>query len=203
MRFKFYYWVYNKSLPHQFCDDVIKHCKTLQSQKALIGNKKHRKQSNKIRNSEVVFLSDYWIYKELHPYIRDANENAGWNFQWDYSEACQFTEYTKGQHYEWHYDMFKESYNNPKNENLHGKTRKLSIVVSLSDEKDYEGGDLEFYFGDFKFRGDEKNDFVIPKEMKNKGSIIVFPAFIYHRVTPVTKGTRYSLVNWNLGNPYV
>ena len=39
MRFKFYYWVYDKSLPHQFCDDVIKHCKTLQSQKALIGNK--------------------------------------------------------------------------------------------------------------------------------------------------------------------
>ena len=38
--------------------------------------------------------------------------------------------------------------------------------------------------------------------MKNKGSIIVFPSFIFHRVTPVTKGIRYSLVNWNVGQPY-
>ncbi len=201
MRFKFYYWVYDKSLPHQFCDDVIKHCKTLQSQKALIGNKKHHKQSSKIRNSEVVFLSDHWIYKELHPYIHDANEKAGWNFQWDASEACQFTKYKKGKHYDWHYDMFKDPFNTT-NTNIKNKIRKLSAVIFLSDGKDYKGGDLEFYFGDFKFRGNEKNDFVIPKEMKNKGSIIVFPAFIYHRFTPVKKGTRYSLVNWNVGQPY-
>ena len=201
MRFKYYYWVYDKSLPPQFCDDIIKHCKTLQSKKALVGDKTDRKQNNKIRNSEVVFLSEYWIYKELHPYIHDANKSAGWNFQWDASEACQFTKYEKGKHYDWHFDMFKDPFNTT-NIHIKNKIRKLSAVISLSDKKDYKGGNLEFYFGDFKFKGNKKNDLVIPKEMKNKGSIIVFPSFIFHRVTPVTKGTRYSLVNWNVGQPY-
>ena len=159
MRFKYYYWVYDKSLPPQFCDDIIKHCKTLQSKKALVGDKTDRKQNNKIRNSEVVFLSEYWIYKELHPYIHDANKSAGWNFQWDASEACQFTKYEKGKHYDWHFDMFKDPFNTT-NIHIKNKIRKLSAVISLSDKKDYKGGNLEFYFGDFKFKGNKKNDFV-------------------------------------------
>ena len=45
------------------------------------------------RNSDLVWLNDTWIYKELHPYIHEANRNAGWNFEWDRSESCQFTKY--------------------------------------------------------------------------------------------------------------
>ena len=40
------------------------------------------------------------------------------------------------------------------------------------------------------------------KEARVKGSVIVFPSFVWHRVAPVTKGTRYSLVIWNLGFPF-
>ena len=56
----------------------------------------------------------------------------------------------------------------------------------------------------FDFRNSDKGKNVknVP-EFRKKGSIIVFPSFIYHRVTPVTEGTRYSLVTWNLGYPYV
>ena len=60
------------------------------------------------------------------------------------------------------------------------------------------GGDLEF---DLRYQ--EKPKIVICKELKNKGSMVVFPSFVWHRVKPVTEGTRYSLVAWNLGQPYV
>jgi PKHD-type hydroxylase len=73
------------------------------------------------------------------------------------------------------------------------------VTLSLSDEKDYSGGELEF---DFK-NNDKKNRVSKCKEIKTKGSIIVFPSFVWHRVCPVTKGERNSLVIWNLGNPFV
>ena len=49
---------------------------------------------------------------------------------------------------------------------------------------------------------DEAKHLKQAKEILPKGSIIVFPSFVWHRVKPVTKGTRYSLVMWNLGYPF-
>ena len=50
------------------------------------------------------------IYKEIQPYIHQANNNAGWNFDWDYSESCQFTIYKKKQYYDWHCDSWDKPY---------------------------------------------------------------------------------------------
>ena len=75
---------------------------------------------------------------------------------------------------------------------------KLSIVITLVDGSEYEGGDLEMNFR-HKNKVDEIKKIT---EIREKGSVIVFPSFIWHRVTPVTAGTRYSLVNWNLGFPF-
>ena len=66
----------------------------------------------------------------------------------------------------------------------------------LSDPKDFEGGDLEFY--DYSPPG-KKNKILKTNDIKQKGTIITFPSFIIHRVLPVTKGTRYSLVVWHTG----
>ena len=49
---------------------------------------------------------------------------------------------------------------------------------------------------------DENKHVLTVKEILPKGSIVVFPSFVWHRVQPVTKGTRYSLVIWNLGYPF-
>jgi PKHD-type hydroxylase len=136
----------------------------------------------------------------LHPYINEANKNAGWNFQWDWSEACQFTIYKKNQFYDWHADSWEKSYDDPSNLNTNGKIRKLSMTLSLSDENDYEGGDLEF--DPRNYHNIKNSKTLICKEVKPKGSLVVFPSFVYHRITPVTKGTRYSLVMWNLGHPF-
>ena len=71
--------------------------------------------------------------------------------------------------------------------------------MSLADGNEYEGGDLEF---DLRNRGDSQSVIQTSKEARVKGSVIVFPSFVWHRVAPVTKGTRYSLVIWNLGFPF-
>ena len=141
-----------------------------------------------------------WIYNEIQPYVQTANTNAGWNFQWDYSESCQFTKYEKGQFYDWHCDGWDRPYQRQQGDPSNGKIRKLSVTVALSDPKDYKGGELEFDFRNMD--PDKKRNVVKCKEILPKGSLVVFPGFVWHRVCPVKKGSRHSLVIWNLGWPY-
>ena len=73
-------------------------------------------------------------------------------------------------------------------------------MVSLSNSDDYEGGELEF---DFRNLDPNQKQVIVPcKEIMERGSIVVFPSHLWHRVQPVTKGIRYSLVLWNLGHPF-
>ena len=155
------------------------------------------------RKSDVVWLHDEaWIYKEIHPYINIANEQAGWNFDWHQSEACQFTKYKVNQHYDWHCDSWHKPYDRP-GTNIHGLIRKLSVTCQLTDGSEYEGGELQFDVKDYEpHMRDEEKHLITAKEILPKGSIIVFPSFVWHRVQPVTNGTRYSLVLWNLGYPF-
>ena len=204
-----YYYYFKSAIPIRICDDIVRYGKSLQDGMATTGgygdpkklNKDQIKDLKKKRDSDVVWMSDQWIYKEIHPYIHKANEAAGWNFQWDWSESCQFTKYNKGQYYDWHCDGFDQPYvrENP-NAQDHGKIRKLSATISLSDPKEYKGGELEF---DFRNKDPHKKPNIRKcTEILPKGSLVVFPGFVWHRVCPVKKGTRYSLVIWNLGWPF-
>jgi PKHD-type hydroxylase len=209
MNLKNYYWYFKSALSDKFCDDLIAYGKQQQDQLALTGElskkeitkltKKEIKDLKKSRNSNVAWLSDRWIYDAIQPFVNQANANAGWNVQWDWSEACQFTKYSPGQFYDWHCDSWLDPYNS-QDPNINGKIRKLSVTCSLSDPKDYKGGELEFSFRDQN--PEKKEKLKICSEIKPRGSIVVFPSFVWHRVKPVTKGTRYSLVIWNLGHPY-
>jgi len=200
-----YYWYFKSAIPERICDDIVKYGKQLQDQMAVTGgyggrklNAKQTKDLKKKRNSNIVWINDRWVYKEIHPYVHQANENAGWNFQWDWSESCQFTKYKKNQHYDWHCDSWSTSYKEAGTYN--GKIRKLSSILILSDPKDYSGGDLEFDFRNAD--PDKKRNVKVCKDIKCKGSLIVFPSFVWHRVNPVKKGIRYSLVSWHLGKPF-
>jgi len=207
MNLQNYYYYFKSAIPPKICDEIIKFGLEQKSQIALTGivkdddnpTEEEIKELSSLRKSDVVWMDGAWIYKEIHPYIETANAEAGWNFDWDFSEACQFTIYEKNQYYGWHYDSAPEPYDDPNNLNRHGKIRKLSVTISLSDESDYEGGDFEF---DFRNNDGEKNQSSVCKEIRPKGSIVVFPSFVRHRVKPVTSGTRYSLVIWNLGKPF-
>ena len=169
-----------------------------------------------IRDSNISWLSDQWIYDLIWPWVDKANISSGWHYDFDYAEPAQFTIYNKDQFYGWHSDG-PNDYNSvkrreipgvydknhcdtglftPINE-LMGKVRKLSITLMLSDPNNYEGGNLKFDRGEhIKNRYEE-----ISGGMVNQGSIVVFPSYKYHCVTPVTKGTRYSLVVWFNGRP--
>ena len=83
-----YYWWFESVIPSRICDDIAKYGKQLQDQMAVTGgfgdkklNKNQIKDLKKKRNSNIVWMSDRWIYKEIQPYIHQANANAGWNFQ--------------------------------------------------------------------------------------------------------------------------
>ena len=209
MQLQNYYWYFKSALPERICDDIIKYSLSKNESMARTGgydNKKLnedeiRNLKNK-RNSDVVWLNEGWIYKELQPYIHKANKKAGWNFEWDRSESCQFTKYKHNQYYDWHCDSWAKPYDKP-NSPDNGKIRKLSMTCQLTDGSEYKGGELEFDFRNYDPNmRDEFKHLKQAKEILPKGSIIVFPSFVYHRVKPVTKGTRYSLVMWNLGYPF-
>jgi PKHD-type hydroxylase len=202
-----YYWYFTGALSSKFCDEVIKYAKEKQEELALTGlldpskklSNKELQDLKKYRNSNIVWLNDQWIYNEIYPYIHNANKSSGWNFQWDWSESCQFTKYAKGQFYDWHCDSWESPYENTNDKNFYNKIRKLSVTVSLTDPSEYKGGELEF---DFRNNVNGKPNIRKCKEILPKGSICVFPSFVWHRVTPVTSGTRYSLVIWNIGHPF-
>jgi PKHD-type hydroxylase len=210
MNLENYYWWFKSAVPIRICDDIVKYGLEHQDDVAVTGelgrgrdfkkqplNKKELKDLKKKRDSNIVWMSDRWIYKEIQPYVHKANKNAGWNFNWDYSEACQFTKYKPGQYYDWHCDSWEKPYTEG---NTKGKIRKLSVTLSLSDEKEYSGGELEF---DFRNKDPHrKRNIHICKDILPKGSLVVFPSFVWHRVKPVTKGIRYSLVVWNVGHPF-
>ena len=212
MNLKNYYYYFQSALSPKLCDEIISYGKQHQSQMAVTGgfenkngnlSKKDLKNLQKKRKSDVVWLNDEWIYKEIHPYIHEANKSAEWNFDWNYSESCQFTKYGVGQYYGWHCDSWDVPYNDPNDLTKHGKIRKLSVTISLNDPSEYVGGNLEFDFrNQVDWERNKKKTIKSCEEIRPRGSIIVFPSFVWHRVSPVTSGTRYSLVIWNLGYPW-
>lgn len=207
MNLENYYWYFESAIPSSICDEIVKTGESFSKEKGLTGghtgreppSKEELKNIQKKRKSDVVWLSGYWLYREIQPFIQIANEKANWNFQWDWTESCQYTEYKEGQFYDWHCDSNIVPYDKPDDPNINGKIRKLSMTLCLSDPEDYEGGELEFAFHDQD--GDKQPK--ICEEIRPKGSLIIFPSFVWHRVKPVTKGIRHSLVSWSLGQPYV
>ena len=211
MNLKNHYYFFESAIPNNICDDIIKYGLAHKEQLGLIGgvqekldagNQMNNSLMNDLkskRNSNIVFLNDTWIYRQVHPYVMEANNKAGWNFEWDWSEPAQFTKYKLNQYYDWHCDSWHEPYeHNHKDIEYRNKIRKLSVTCQLTDGSEYEGGQLEFDVS----TPEHPNKYVQCNEIFKKGSIVVFPSFVWHRVKPVTKGTRYSLVVWNLGYPY-
>ncbi len=208
MNLQNYYWAFESAIPSRLCDHIIQHGLSKSESMARTGAyREDKKLSNeeitdlkRKRNSNITWLDDPWVYKELHPFIEKANKNAGWNFDWDFSEQCQFTKYKLNQYYDWHCDSWNRPYEKG---NTKGKIRKLSMTCQLTDGSEYDGGELEFDFRQYDpHMRDESKHLQQAKEILPKGSIIVFPSFVWHRVKPVTKGVRYSLVMWNLGYPF-
>jgi len=184
------YWVFENALSEETCQRIISLGKDKWKEAVIAHNVVSEASVNtKIRRTDVAWSNDDWLFNLCWDYANTANVNSNWNFIIDACEPMQITKYEKDGHYDFHQDGngFTKHFK-PTNKFLHGKARKLSMTIVLSE--DYEGGEFQFY-------DDER----LIKE--KTGTVIVFPSYMVHRVKPVTKGTRYSLVAWFCGIPFV
>jgi PKHD-type hydroxylase len=190
---KHHYWYFTKAVTPEKCQDIIQAA----SKKTPRAGTTRKPQSAQGRQSTISWIADPKIYELLNPFIHKANKNAGWNFQWSWNETSQFTVYNKGDFYQWHMDS-SAPMSSPVNHPYHNKIRKLSLTLQLTDPSQYKGGDFQFRW----LNSDAQRETVTVKDAKDLGTIIIFPSFLFHRVTRITKGARRSLVNWSLGDSF-
>jgi PKHD-type hydroxylase len=175
-------WAYwDNAFSDEECDRIIE-----------IGNKRiHQKGEtgigvvSSIRQSDIAWLyaSDdmEWVYRRMTDIIMSLNERFFGFDLFGAAEGFQFTKYqAPSGKYGKHIDSMQGTL-----------IRKLSFTLQLSNPDDYIGGDLRLHVGSK------------PQTMKrDRGYVAVFPSYVLHEVTPVTKGTRYSLVSWITGKPF-
>jgi len=173
--------VWPAALSAEECETITRRAECYEAQAATVGFADSARLDANFRSSTVRWLdagSEQAIIERLMQFVRSSNRtNFGVEIAAPYE--LQFTEYhgsAEGR-YGWHQDVWLES--------DRAFDRKLSVVVQLSDAEDYAGGKFEF-FG----LPDPGGPFAA------RGSILIFPSFLQHRVLPVTAGLRRSLVTW-------
>ena len=203
------WYIFNQEIDKKTCDKIKKLAqgnwkesevatsKELTDEERKTGKKGDYKPDSKIRISDVFWTTEQWVYDLTFPYMMSANKAAGWNLSIKAAESMQITRYKKGGFYAFHRDGRVDhlsAYDSPDNPFKDGNVRKISMSIILNGN--FSGGALEF-----ASYAKEKCK-ITPIEAK-AGDIIVFPSGVEHRVAPVTKGIRYSLVNWFVGSPVV
>lgn len=183
------YGVTENYLPNHVCEDIIKRASELSIVEGTTGSGLNKE----LRDSRITWINDRWIFDWITPLVHEVNNFLNWNFNIVFPENIQFTRYRENQFYNWHTD------------NILGTTsdyhRKISVVIPLKDESEYEGGNLEFI--DSSISPESKKEKIITKpEFRKKGTVVVFPSYTWHRVTKVTKGERLSIVIWYLGEKF-
>lgn len=173
--------VWSSAFNETECDEISARAESYAATEATIGFSDTLRSDSEYRSSIVRWLDVYaerGLVDRLMQFVLSSNRtNFGVAVEAPFE--VQFTEYraTNNGHYDWHQDVWLES---PR-----PYARKLSVVVQLSAPNEYEGGEFEFF-------GIEN-----PGEtFMLRGSMLIFPSFLQHRVLPVTKGIRRSLVTW-------
>lgn len=170
------------SMPECFTADECAHIVELSLQKNKASGIA-RGEYGGIRDSKVCFMipdSDTgWIFSKIQAVVLSANEKYRFHLS-GFQEPLQVAEYEAGGHYSWHLDIGADITSG----------RKLSVSIQLTDGDTYEGGSLEFL------------NIRTPELSRSIGSIVIFPSYLPHRISPVTRGIRRSLVAWIHGDPF-
>lgn len=119
-----------------------------------------------------------WLIPKLHTHLKEIN-NDFFRYSLDGITELQVIQYNTNSFYKKHVDTRTDEL---------GYQRKITFVIQLSDDNDYAGGDLLLHTSE-----------PAEKALREKGSIIVFPSFVLHEVTPILSGTRYSMIGWCFG----
>tara|TARA_B100000780_G_C20859261_1_gene341592 strand:+ start:52 stop:612 length:561 start_codon:yes stop_codon:yes gene_type:complete len=178
------YYLKDNAVSDNFIDEIIKTGESKILKPATIGHK-----NNIRRKSKISWLDNLEIKKPLSQLVNLANKENNWNYSLKEFENLQYTIYHEGDHYNWHTDSHDKPYADV-------TIRKISFTLCLND--DYEGGNFEICDPH-----PIQNQSVTTTFVFKKGTMIVFPSHIWHRVKPVTKGIRRSLVGWVVGRPFI
>lgn len=178
-------WVFEEELPSQICEYIIKIAEKRNYSRGIAGQ--DTPEDKERRDTDVQFSEERWLNGIFFSYALRAN-SANWNYDMSTvdHECMQVCKYGEGQFYGEHTDFCGIRSNK-------SFTRKLSVSTQISNEDDYEGGDLELYL--IGHGGDDW--WTAPK---SRGTIVVFDSRILHRVAPVTSGLRYSVQKWVHGD---
>lgn len=179
------YYYFESALPPEMCATIIELGQQKIQEDATINADKSV--DHKMRKGQVAWVKDEWLQQTIASYVARANVEAGWNFILNHREDVQFATYTDGAFYDYHRDCDIEA----------DHYRKLSVSVQLSSIENYTGGNLllKNIWGTTNLPMDEG--------VYKQGTIIVFPSILLHTVTPMTSGTRHSLVQWFSGPDFV
>ena len=211
------FYVFPRAVPKKECKKLLKYCiKNTKFEEASVINKgftdsdteellmadDRSRTDHNVRKTDIGFITDKdnMVNEVAWHFLREANK-IQFNYKLEYFQPVQFARYRNGGHYDWHQDA---SGINP-----HGESRKLSLTFCLTDPNVYEGGELEFYGGDRPMEDMDLSDGTkitgeqVKQDIRDQGSVIVFDSRDWHRVTPCTKGTRYSIVCWTVGPNFI
>ena len=170
------------------CKMVIEAGREEPRKNAQVGAEKGKKEGvidTEIRTSHISwipFKKMPEMYKDIERTMLKTNNNHFGFEGMQITEMAQYTEYPEGGFYDWHVDNYDNCQHEP-------PVRKISMTCLLSPENEFEGGDLELI---------KEGQAVKLKQ----GQAAFFASFIRHRVAPVTKGVRRSLVMWFGGTPF-
>ena len=168
----------------KLCQELIDLNKTLEKEKGKILRPDENKLDLKIRKSTISFIPfDKMknVYGDINNLVQKINRNNFGFGDIQITEEAQITEYSKDDFYNWHTDTSINMIDEP-------PVRKLSMTVLLNDPREFEGGNLEI-----------ANLVMNPMQ---QGHAAIFASFLQHRVAPITKGVRRSLVMWFGGEPF-
>ena len=188
------FYVFPRAVDPDVCEQIVKDCKqNILNKASIYGYDKKGRDDPEVRKTSIHFIKDKDnnINELAWHFLREANK-IQFNYDLTYFQAIQFGEYKDGGFYGWHQDA---SGIDPNNE-----TRKLSLTLALSSPDTFEGGELQFYNGGRPMEDkDEITVEQVTNDIKSQGTVIVFDSRDFHRVTPVVKGTRHSIVCWCCG----
>ncbi len=175
----FYKW--DDLIPKEYCEFLISQYENKGEYEVATTSSSYSSECTtpEIRKTQMKWLdANDIINRMMRDYMMEANSKF-FNYDITGQELPQFGKYENGDHYTWHQDPIKEQTD---------ICRKLTTAILLSDPTTYEGGVFEFYGGDST---------TIP--IVNQGAVMVFDSLDWHRVTPVTSGRRFSLIQWATG----
>ena len=184
----------NAFTPRQ-CDRIVALGEQLRAESAgLEGTDGDEVNDESIRRSRTAWIApdddSWWVYDKLAKIAERANRRYGFDLT-GFGEDLQFTFYDEpGAFYSWHQDGLDGGV----------ATRKLSIVIQLTDPEDYEGGEIQFFEVADDYDDEQLDAFT--ELSRRRGTAVVFPSFEYHRVLPLLSGVRHSLVSWVSGPPF-